>query len=58
MNYTIPDNRPFIAKSGIKTKARKTETRAKVGKLFNAYSLSVMYDHEHDRRVIKAEPKK
>ena len=58
MNFTIPDNRPFIAKDTIKTKKRKTETRSRVSKLFSAYSLSASYDSKRGKTVIKAEYKK
>ena len=58
MNFTVPDNRPFIAKDTIKTKAHRTETRTKVRELFSTYSLKITYDRENGKQIVKAEPKK
>ena len=58
MNYTIPDNRPFITKGRVKMKTRKTPIRKSLDGFFSAYSISLAHDKLHDTAYIKAELKK
>lgn len=57
MNYTIPDNRPFITKGAIKTKVKLSEECKAMNDFLDSHYFSVALDAQTNTPIVKVTQK-
>ena len=53
MNYTMPDNRPFITNKPLQTKMKLSDEAKAMGKYFDSHYFSVTLDADSHTPVVK-----
>ena len=57
MNYTMPDNRPFITNKPLQTKARLSDEAKAMSQYFDSHYFSVTLDADSQTPIVKVTKK-